>query len=283
MATRWYSAGRCAGNGRGDGDRDPDRQLGPDRVVVARQVGAGVEADEDAASAGGDAAYGVPQRRLTGHSHFVQDVVLSSTGSSRSRVLGRGAAALDINLGTTTRRFVGHTKDVLSVAFSVDNRQIVTYQPLIVSGFLDRTVKVWNLTNCKLRCTLTGHAGYVNTVAVSPDGSLCASGGKDGVTLLWDLAEGKRLYSLDAGAIIHALCFSPTATGSAPPPRTASRSGTSRASPSSRTSSPRPHQQEPARTLSMLYCTSLSWSIDGSTLFTGYTDGTIRVWKVNPY
>lgn len=49
----------------------------------------------------------------------------------------------------------------------------------------------------------------MNTVAVSPDGSLCASGGKDGVILLWDLAEGKRLYSLDAGAVIHALCFSP--------------------------------------------------------------------------
>lgn len=49
----------------------------------------------------------------------------------------------------------------------------------------------------------------MNTVAVSPDGSLCASGGKDGVILLWDLAEGKRLYSLDAGSIIHALCFSP--------------------------------------------------------------------------
>ena len=56
---------------------------------------------------------------------------------------------------------------------------------------------------------MAGHNGYVNTVAVSPDGSLCASGGKDGVILLWDLAEGKRLYSLDAGTIIHALCFSP--------------------------------------------------------------------------
>ncbi|KAK9145705.1 hypothetical protein Sjap_005608 [Stephania japonica] len=37
----------------------------------------------------------------------------------------------------------------------------------------------------------------------------CASGGRDGLTLLWDLAEGKKLYSLDAGAIIHTLCFSP--------------------------------------------------------------------------
>ena len=27
--------------------------------------------------------------------------------------------------------------------------------------------------------------------------------------MLWDLAEGKRLYSLDAGEIINALCFSP--------------------------------------------------------------------------
>lgn len=27
--------------------------------------------------------------------------------------------------------------------------------------------------------------------------------------MLWDLSEGKRLYSLDAGDIIHALVFSP--------------------------------------------------------------------------
>jgi guanine nucleotide-binding protein subunit beta-2-like 1 protein len=27
--------------------------------------------------------------------------------------------------------------------------------------------------------------------------------------MLWDLAEGKRLYSLDANEIIHSLCFSP--------------------------------------------------------------------------
>ena len=39
-------------------------------------------------------------------------------------------------------------------------------------------MQVWNLTNCKLRHNLAGHTGYINTVTVSPDGSLCASGGK---------------------------------------------------------------------------------------------------------
>ena len=28
------------------------------------------------------------------------------------------------------------------------------------------------------------------------------------------------------------------------------------------------------------YCTSLAWSADGSTLYSGYTDKTIRVWAV---
>merc|ERR1712083_742936 len=63
--------------------------------------------------------------------------------------------------------------------------------------------------HCSLRTNLLGHKGYVNTVTVSPDGSLCASGGKDGIAMLWDLNEGKHLYSLDASDIIYSLVFSP--------------------------------------------------------------------------
>jgi len=81
--------------------------------------------------------------------------------------------------------------------------------PIFVSAGCDKTVKVWSLTNFKLRADLVGHTGYLNTVTVSPDGSLCASGGKDGTAMLWDLNEGKRLYSLESGSIIHALVFSP--------------------------------------------------------------------------
>jgi len=179
----------------------------------------------------------------------VQDVAVSSDGQFALSGSWDGNLRLwDLNQGTTTRRFIGHQKDVLSVAFSADNRQIVSGSrdktiklwntlghckftiteeghkewvscvrfspnlttPLIVSAGWDKIVKVWTLDHwIKLRTNLFGHTGYVNTVTVSPDGSLCASGGKDGTAMLWDLNEGRHLSSLDAGDIIHALVFSP--------------------------------------------------------------------------
>ena len=69
--------------------------------------------------------YGMPRRRLTGHSHFVSDVVISSDG--QFALSGSWDATLrlwDLNTGQSTRTFVGHAKDVLSVAFSADNRQV---------------------------------------------------------------------------------------------------------------------------------------------------------------
>ncbi|KAI3934550.1 hypothetical protein MKW92_036279 [Papaver armeniacum] len=241
------------------------------------------------------------KRRLTGHNHFVQDVVLSSDAQFALSGSWDGELRLwDLNNGVATRRFVGHTKDVLSVAFSSDNSQIVsasrdrsikvwntlgeclhtiqdgdshtdwvscvrfspkTFEPIIVSASWDKTVKVWNLTNCMLKNTLVGRGGYLNIVAISPDGSLCASGGKDGVALVWDLdADGEKLCSLDAGGIIHDLCFSPTRYWLC----AATEAGVK-------------IWDLESKSLTF-YCSSLNWSSDGSSLFTGYTDGSIRVW-----
>ncbi|CAI9754558.1 unnamed protein product [Fraxinus pennsylvanica] len=276
-----------------------------------------------------DRTYGVARRRLTGHSHFVQDVVLSSDGMFALSGSWDGELRLwDLQTGATTRRFVGHSKDVLSVAFSIDNRQIVSasrdktiklwntlgeckytiqdqdghsdwvscvrfspLQPTIVSGSWDRTVKIWNLTNCKLMATLTGHSANVNTVAVSPDGSLCASGGKDSVILLWDLSEGKRLYSLDAASIIHSLCFSPNRYWLC----AATEAGIKIWDLESKSvvmdlkvdlkleSEMGSEDTTQATKNKIIYCTSLNWSADGSTLFSGYTDGVIRVWGIGRY
>ena len=266
-----------------------------------------------------EGAYGYPKRSLRGHSHFVQDVVISGDGAFALSGSWDGTLRLwDLASGNTTRRFVGHAKDVLSVAFSVDNRQIVsgsrdktiklwntlgeckytiqeqeghtewvscvrfspvTSNPIIVSGGWDKLVKVWNLTNCKLKTNLVGHTGYINTVTVSPDGSLCASGGKDGVAMLWDLAEGKRLYSLDAGDIIHALCFSPNRYWLCAATQSCVKIWDLESK--SIVDELNPEFPPVGKKSVPPFCTSLQWSADGGTLFTGYTDCQIRVWTVN--
>lgn len=261
---------------------------------------------------------GHAHRALRGHNHFVSDVVTSSDGQFALSGSWDGTLRLwEISTGKCTRRFVGHTKDVLSVAFSADNRQIVSASrdrtvklwntlgeckhtlqdnghtewvscvrfpptpsaPVIVSAGWDRLVKVWGTNNFRWRNDLVGHTGYLNTVTVSPDGSLCASGGKDGVAMLWDLSEGKHLYSLEAGDIIHALVFSPNrywlvaatsnsikiwdleSKGMVDEIRTPVEKSTSK------------HAQVP-------YCVSLAWSADGSDLYAGYTDNVVRVFSV---
>jgi len=262
--------------------------------------------------------YGYARRALRGHNNFVSDIVISSDGQfALSGSWDATLRLWEISTGKCTRRFVGHTKDVLSVAFSSDNRQIVSASrdrtvklwntlgeckftiiedghtewvscvrfpptpnaPVIVSAGWDKLVKVWNLSNCRLRNDLIGHTGYLNTVTVSPDGSLCASGGKDGVAMLWDLSEGKRLYSLEAGDIIHSLVFSPNrywlvaATNSCIKIWDLESKGM--------VDEIRLDLPLAGKNAQLPYCTCLAWSADGTDLYAGYTDNLVRIYNVS--
>jgi guanine nucleotide-binding protein subunit beta-2-like 1 protein len=265
---------------------------------------------------------GFARRALKGHSHFVQDVVISSDGQFALSASWDATLRLwDIRSGSTAKRFVGHAKDVLSVAFSADNRQIVSgsrdktiklwntlgeckytitdqghtewvscvrFSPniansLIVSAGWDKLVKVWNLANCRIRNNLEGHTAYLNTVTVSPDGSLAASGGADKTVFLWDLSEGKRLYSLEAGGVIHSLCFSPNkywlcaAIGGSTPTIKIWDLETKNIVDELKLD----QAEVPIGRRSVApYCASLCWSADGATLFAGFTDNIIRVYGV---
>jgi guanine nucleotide-binding protein subunit beta-2-like 1 protein len=128
------------------------------------------------------------------------------------------------------------------------------------------------LTKCKLRTNHYGHTGYINTVTVSPDGSLCASGGKDGTTMLWDLNDSKHLYSLEAKDEIHALCFSPTRYWLCA--ATSSCIMIWDLESKSVVEELKPFEGQGKKND---YCLSLAWSADGQTLFGGYTDNSISL------
>jgi len=261
-----------------------------------------------------ESGVGYARKSLSGHSEPVACVVLSSDGQfALSASWDKTLRLWDLNTGASVRTFQGHGKDVNSVAFSGDNRQIVSgsrdktiklwntlgeckytitedmhtdwvscvvfspsaKMPLIVSAGWDKLVKVWNLGNCKLRTNLIGHGGVVYTCAVSPDGSLCASGGKDGVAMLWDVTDGKHLYSLDASGTINALTFSPKNYWLCAATDTSIKvwdlENKNVLDELSSTSPPK----------SMIpWCVSLTWSADGNTLFAGSTDGNVYVYEV---
>ncbi|KAJ9461876.1 Guanine nucleotide-binding protein subunit beta-like protein [Diplonema papillatum] len=264
---------------------------------------------------------GTAKRRMVGHSNFVQDVQISKDSDFGLSASWDGSLRLwDLATGQSTVRFVGHEKDALSCAFSSENRQIVSgsrdksvrvwnafgeckytidkqaqsghtdwvsctrfspnpQTPIIVSCSWDKMVKVWSLSDLSLQSDLVGHTAYLNCVTMSPDGSLCASGGKDGSAILWDLSRGEKLDSLEGTDNIHDLVFSPNrywlcaATAGAIKIWDLESQQT--------VAELVPELPQMGKKAMKPECISLAWSPDGTTLYSGYTDNTIRVWGVS--
>jgi len=263
--------------------------------------------------------WGFPRKILKGHAHFISDLALSQDSRYCLTGSWDGTLRLwDLKKGVTSRRFVSHTRDVLAVAFSPDNRQIAsggrdknlkiwntvgeckftveqnahtdwvscvkfyqdTKNPIVVSASWDKTIKVWDNQTMSLKHTFVGHKAQINSLDMAPKTSYLASGGKDGLAIIWNLVDGKFLASTDADSPINCVLFAPkkywlvlgTETGikvwDLP---TKSFVIDIKIAPIDVGQEKKPKS---------VGCTSLAWNKSGQILFAGCTDNYIRVYKI---
>jgi WD40 repeat protein len=151
---------------------------------------------------------------------------------SRTSPADSGVRVYDAETGEEQFRPRGHGGAVLNVAISPDGRTLA-------SGSADRTARLWDLSrkdegrrmkdesehgprpassfilhpsSFPFR-TLPDHTDSVCSLAFSPDGKLLASGGLDGLLLLWETASGQKVHELAGYSPRNSLlAFSPDGT-----------------------------------------------------------------------
>ncbi len=159
---------------------------------------------------------------------------------------------------------LGHTRSVISAAWSRDGTQIVTASQ-------DGTARVWDSASGRELANLRGHTGYVTGAAWSPDGKQIVTASLDSTARIWDVGSGRELTSLRGHTdVVRSAVFSPDGKQVV----TASDDGTGRI-----WDAENGHELVNLRGGSFPF-TSAQWSPDGKRILTASLDDTASIWDV---
>lgn len=89
----------------------------------------------------------------------------------------------DAKTGTHIRTFLGHTDQILKIAFSPSEDEI-----RLATASADGTAKIWDTKTGRLLLTLSGHTQQINDLAFSPDGNSLVTVSQDKQVKLWNIA-----------------------------------------------------------------------------------------------
>jgi WD40 repeat protein len=279
----------------------PQELASREQSVVARfsPDGQWVAADGDRSARLWDAATGRLVRKLsTGDNSGVFSVAFSPT-DSRLLAVGHGGrpnvsyvSLWDIDAGKELARLPGVANAdpndgvVAALAFSPDGKYLV-------AGFGDKNrfkpaltpspLKVWEVATRRLVRQLDGHQNYCLSLDFSRDGTLLASGSRDGTAILWSARTWQKAQTLrnpdnetqfglpGRHGMVDGVAFSPDGKALA----TASREGNV-------------HLWDVAagKLLATLRGHSsaveaVAFAPDGRTLASGGEDRTVRLWNVD--
>ncbi|XP_062147393.1 protein TORMOZ EMBRYO DEFECTIVE [Alnus glutinosa] len=107
----------------------------------------------------------------------------------------------DVDGGFCTHFFKGHAGVVSCIMFHPDPNK-----SLLFSGSDDATVRVWDLLHKKCVATFKKHDSAVTSMAISEDGQILLTAGRDKVVHLWDLRDYGFKKTVLAYEVLEAVC-----------------------------------------------------------------------------
>jgi WD40 repeat protein/serine/threonine protein kinase len=104
-------------------------------------------------------------------------------------------ARKSLRAGWESMTLKGHPRmfDVDAICLSFDGQYVLT-------GSVDRTVRLWDVANGECLRTFEGHEHPVNFVRFSPDGRFAWSGSTDGCLRRWKVASGECIQTCQIGS-----------------------------------------------------------------------------------
>ncbi|OAX31606.1 WD40 repeat-like protein [Rhizopogon vinicolor AM-OR11-026] len=126
-------------------------------------------------------------RTINGHQSLVRSVAWSPDGqqlvsASKDKTVKSWNSSSGLEIGEP---YTGHIGRINSHAISSDGSFIAT----AASELNDKTVRLWSTKTHQQIGQALEHPSWVYCVAISPDGTLLASSGQDGVVYLWSIRE----------------------------------------------------------------------------------------------
>ncbi|OAI39685.1 hypothetical protein AYO40_05580 [Planctomycetaceae bacterium SCGC AG-212-D15] len=100
----------------------------------------------------------------------------------------------DVETGKKTAEFPSHAAGTKAFTFSADGEMLITaagtdWPGGKLEGGFKGFLRFWDVKTGKERRQVSAHAGGVNCLALSPDGKSLATGGGDGLVIIWKTEE----------------------------------------------------------------------------------------------